>query len=308
VELRHLRYFRVVAQELHFGRAATRLHMEPQPLNFQIKQLERELGFALLTHRENRTYLTAAGAAFLADADEILTAADRAVEHGALIARGEAGVFRVGYVCPLVHAFLAPAIVQFRRGFPEVSFDLQAFRPAELERALNCRDIDLGIAPLPVPDDNFDAHPVARGRRIVAVPADDPLALRERIAWHELDGRDAISFEHRFPEYQRRIDALLDGHGVRLRAVQHVDEFGAALAFVGVGLGVAIVHLYADLAPPHGVAFLNLPDDAVAEDYAAIWRRDDGDLLRARFIETVAAAARAAGLPIEDRVMERYAV
>jgi DNA-binding transcriptional LysR family regulator len=293
VELRHLRYFRVVAEELHFGRAAARLHMEPQPLNFQIKQLEREIGFALFSHRENRTQLTSAGSAFLADVEELLTAADRAVEHGAQVARGESGLLRVGYVSPLVHAFLAPAIKLFRTDFPDVSFDLHTFRPDELELALNRQELDLGFTLLPVPDDNFEALTVSHARPVVAVPADDALAQREHLSWGELDGYDAISFEHRSSGYQRSMDAMLAEHGVRLRTVQEADSAETALALVGVGLGIALLHLFIAPAPRDDVVFKCLPDDAPEAEFGAIWRRNDADPLRGHFLKSVAAVARA---------------
>jgi DNA-binding transcriptional LysR family regulator len=150
VELRHLRYFRVVAEELNYSRAAARLHMEPQALNFQIKQLERELGFALFTHREKRTELTAAGTVFLADAKDILAAVDRAVLRGASVARGESGFLRIGYLTAMMNAFLAPAIKQFRTAYVGVSLDLRMLRPAEQEEALSRNELDLGFAMLPI--------------------------------------------------------------------------------------------------------------------------------------------------------------
>src|ERR1700735_2570348 len=191
MELRHLRYFRVVAEELHFSRAAVRLHMEPQPLNFQMKQFEREIGFALFSHRENRTHLTAAGAAFLADAEVILASAERAVEHAAQVARGESGLLRIGGVSSLVHVFLAPAIKQFRCAYPEVSFDLQTLRAAELENALNRQEIDLGFMLLPVPDKNYDALVISRARPVLAVPLEDPLEKRVQVGWTDIAGPDA---------------------------------------------------------------------------------------------------------------------
>jgi DNA-binding transcriptional LysR family regulator len=291
VELRHLRYFRVVAEELHFGRAATRLHMEPQPLNFQIKQLEREIGFALFSRRENRTRLTSAGAAFLADVEQLLASADRAVEHAAQVARGESGVLRIGSVNPLVHAFLAPAIKQFRATYPEVAFDLRTFRPRELELALNRQELDLGFTLLPVPDDNFDALAVSHAQPVVAVPVDDALGRRNHVSWHDLNGRDAISFANRASGYQRRMDEMLAVHGVKLKTVQQADSIEAALAFVGVGFGIALVHLV--VAPPScdDVVFVRLPDDAAWTDFGAIWRRDDVQPLRARFLDAVAFVA-----------------
>jgi DNA-binding transcriptional LysR family regulator len=291
VELRHLRYFRVVAEELHFGRAAARLHMEPQPLNFQIKQLEREIGFALFSHRENRTHLTSAGSAFLADVEDLLAAADRAVEHGSQVARGESGLLRVGYTSPLVNAFLAPAIKHFRTELPEVTFSLRTLRPDELEAGLNRQELDLGFTLLPVPDDNFEALAVSHARPVVAVPADSALAERGHVSWAELDGRDAVSFEHRSSGYQRRMDAMLAGHGVRLRTVQRTDNADTALALVSVGLGIAVLHLMIAPAARNDVVFLCLPDDADEAEFGAIWRRDDVQPLRGRFLEAVAAVA-----------------
>jgi DNA-binding transcriptional LysR family regulator len=261
--------------------------MEPQPLNFQMKQLERELGFALLSHRENRTHLTAAGAAFLVDIEELLNSADRAVEHGAQVARGESGLLRIGSGTPLMHAFLAPVIKQFRTAYPEVSFDLRTLRSSELEHALNRQKVDLGFALLPVPDENFHALAVSHSQAVVAVPADDELARLERVSWNDLNGRAAITFEHRGSGYQRRMDDMLTEHGVQLRPVQEADSMEAALAFVGVGFGIALVHLFIAMPPNDGVVFVPLPDDAAFADFGAIWRHDDAHPLRARFLETV---------------------
>jgi DNA-binding transcriptional LysR family regulator len=291
VELRHLRYFRVVAEELHFGRAAARLHMEPQPLNFQIKQLEREIGFALFSHRENRTHLTAAGTAFLVDIEELLDSADHAVEHGAQVARGESGLLRIGSVSPLVHAFLAPVIKQFRAAYPEVSFELRTLRAYELEHALNRQDVDLGFTLLPVPDENFHALSVSHSQPVVAVPIDDELARRERVSWHDLNGRDAITFEHRAAGYQRRMDDMLAEHGVQLISVQEADGVEAALAFVEAGFGIALVHLFFATPRSDDVFFVRLPDDAAWMDFGAIWRHDDVHPLRERFLETVTSVA-----------------
>jgi DNA-binding transcriptional LysR family regulator len=292
MELRHLRYFRVVAEELHFGRAATRLHMEPQPLNFQIKQLEREIGFALFSHRENRTHLTSAGTAFLADVEDLLAAADRAVQHGAQVARGESGLLRVGYTSPLVHAFLAPAIKHFRTDFPEVTFGLHTLRQDELEHGLNRQELDLGFTLLPVPDGNFDALTVSRARPVVAAPAGSALAERGRVSWGELDGHDAISFEHRSSGFQGNIDAMLAEHGVKLRTVQQADSAETALALVGVGLGIALLPVLMTTAQRSDVVFVCLPDDAGDAEFGAIWRRDDAHPLRGRFLEAVVSVAR----------------
>jgi DNA-binding transcriptional LysR family regulator len=289
VELRHLRYFRVVAEELHYGRAAARLHMEPQPLNFQMKQLEREIGFALFDHREKRTVLTAAGAAFRGDVEDILAAAERAVEHGAMVARGESGSLRIGYSGPLVHAFLAQAIKRFRSDYPAVSFDLQLLPPVDVVAHLNRHELDLGFSILPAPDENFDALTIMRPRPAVAVAADDPLAEQHVANWADLDGRDIISLKHRFSAHQHSVDAMLAEHRLTLTTVQEADDFETALALVAVGIGIVV-------APNIGVwhrddvAFVDLPDDAAAAEYGAIWRRGDAHPLRAHFLDILATA------------------
>lgn len=290
MELRHLRYFRVVAEELHYGRAAARLHMEPQPLNFQMKQLERELGFALFDHREKRTVLTAAGAAFLGDVEAILAAADRAVEHAAMVARGESGSLRIGYSGPLVHAFLARAVKEFRSSYPAVSFDLQMLPPPEVEAQLNRRNLDLGFALLPVPDENFEALTIVRPRLVVAVAPSDPLAGRPRADWAELNGREVISMKSAFAAFQEYVDAMLSEHRIAVTTVQEADDAETALALVSAGIGMLFTPNVASWRRPN-LAFIELPDDAVTPEYGAIWRRTDTNPLRTRFLETVTAVA-----------------
>ncbi len=289
MELRHLRYFRVVAEELHYGRAAARLHMEPQPLNFQMKQLERELVFPLFDHREKRTVLTAAGAAFLGDVEAVLAAADHAVEHATMVARGESGSLRVGYSGPLVHAFLARAVKDFRSTYPAVTFDLQMLPPPDVEAQLNRRNLDLGFSLLPVPDENFDALTILRSPVAVAVAPGDPLA-GQRATWADINGREVISMKSTFAAFQVHVDAMLSEHSVSVTTVQEADDAETALALVGAGIGMLFTPNVASWRRPN-LAIIELPDDAAPLQYGAIWRRTDTNPLRTRFLETVAAIA-----------------
>jgi len=118
------------------------------------------------------------------------------------------------------------------------------------------------------------------------------------VAGAELDGLDAISFEHQSSGYQQGIDAMLAEHGVSLRVVQQTDNGETALALVGVGLGITLLHLL--IAPSaHGdVVFVSLPDDAPESEFGAIWRRDDVHPLRGRFLETIASVAHAGYAPV----------
>ena len=290
MELRHLRYFRVVAEELHYGRAAARLHMEPQPLNFQIKQLERQLGFALFDHREKRTTLTAAGAAFLGDVESILAAAHRAVEHGAMVARGESGSLRIGYSGPLVHMFLARAIREFRGRYPAVSFDLEMVAPAVVVERLNRRELDLGFSILPVPNENFNGLTLMQPRFVAAVASSDPLAVQQRATWAEFRDRALISVRQRFPLFQESVDRLLGENDLKLAIAQEAADMETALAFVAAGIGILFLP-DAEVWRRHDLAFVELPEHAEAAAYGVIWRRSDTHPLRERFVEAVVALA-----------------
>jgi LysR family transcriptional regulator, benzoate and cis,cis-muconate-responsive activator of ben and cat genes len=199
---------------------------------------------------------------------------------------------RIGYISPLVHAFLAPAIKHFRTEFPEATFGLHTLRQDELEHRLNRQELDLAFTLLPVPDGNFEARAVSRARPVIAVPAGSALAERGRVSWGELDGHDAISFEHRSSGFQARMDAMLAAHGVKLTTVQQTDSAETALALVGVSLGIALLPLLMTPAQRSDVVFVRLPDGAGEVEFGAIWRRDDAHPLRERFLEAVATVAR----------------
>jgi DNA-binding transcriptional LysR family regulator len=215
---------------------------------------------------------------------------------------------RVGYISPLVHAFLALAIKHFRTEFPEVTFGLHTLRQEELEHGLNRQELDLGFTLLPVPDGNFEALVVSLARPVVAVPVGSVLAERGHVSWSDLDGHDAISFEHRSSGYQGSMDAMLAEHGVRLRTVQQTDSAETALALVGVGLGIALLPLLMAPATRSDVVFVYLPDDAAEAKFGAIWRRDDAHPLRTRFLEIVATVARNDDAPVGDILRSRAAL
>ena len=140
MELRHLRYFVAVAEELHFHRAATRLHISQPPLSQQIRALERELGVTLLARNRRRVALTAAGEGFLEDARSILAAVDRAAERARDIARGSIGTLSIGFVGS---AMFSPTLPNILRDVPRRASRRRA-RPA---RAADDRAAQLRCSP-----------------------------------------------------------------------------------------------------------------------------------------------------------------
>jgi DNA-binding transcriptional LysR family regulator len=287
MELRHLRYFSVYAEELHFGRAAERLHMEPQPLNFQIRQLERELGFRLSERKQNRTRLTAAGRAFADKVPTVFTAVDEAVDAARRAARGESGSLRLGYMNTRMYDYLIPVIRQLREEFPRVSVDFQNHFVAGRHAALLHGRLDIGLSILPTPEAWLNSKPMVEAAPVVAIAARDPLAAREIVEWSELAGRQQVMLpSETASEFQNRAQAMLRQHGLELPIAQVADEDRALYTLVGMGIGIAIVPFYTrDL--PADVVFLRFPNDAPRFVYGVVWPPAIENALRDRFIELV---------------------
>jgi len=151
MELRHLRYFLVVADEGHFTRAAERLGMQQPPLSQQIRALEQELGFSLFRRHPKGADLTPAGATFLAEARAILDNVDQAAVRGRRVANGSAGAIAVGFTSSAAAHSLIPKIVRaYRAAWPDVSIDFKEGNAAELTEAIAEGKLHLGFVRLPV--------------------------------------------------------------------------------------------------------------------------------------------------------------
>ena len=151
MELRHLRYFRAVAEELHFGRAAQRLHIAQPPLSQQIKQLEDELGVALLVRSTRRVELTAAGQDYLRQVEAILDSVDAAARRAQRIADGRQGNLAIGCVGSATYSLLPRFVRALREVLPDVDVSVRGeMLASEQLAALASGDIDLALLRMPV--------------------------------------------------------------------------------------------------------------------------------------------------------------
>src|SRR3954468_24714141 len=150
MELRHLRYFVAVAEELSFRRAAERLHLAQPPLSVQIKALEGELGTQLLTRSTRSVKLTAAGRVFLDEARMVLLAADRAEQRVRKAEHGLVGTLRIGVLAPAATSRLAQILRTYRQKFPGVQFSLHELTSVEQLQRLRTDELDVGLLRPPV--------------------------------------------------------------------------------------------------------------------------------------------------------------
>lgn len=260
MELRHLRYFRAVAEELHFGRAAERLHIAQPPLSQQIRQLERELGVALLVRTTRSVELTAAGAAYLARAVRILDAVDEAGEQARRIAKGVEGQLAIGCVGSATYSLLPRLVRALGETLPgiEVSVRGEMLAPAQLA-ALAAGEIDLALLRPPVPQTGLITETVRRDRLLAALPAGHPLAGRHDLQVRELYDEDFIAHAGQGRSVMHSVlTAVCADAGFVPRLRHEVMETSTLVTLVAAGLGVAIVPHPTSALDIGGVAFVPL--------------------------------------------------
>ncbi|HBP4890029.1 TPA: LysR family transcriptional regulator [Pseudomonas aeruginosa] len=242
MELRHLRYFVVLAEELHFTRAAERLHIEQPPLSRAIKELEDELG-AVLFYRDRRgTRLTAAGITFLQDARRLFTLLEQARENVRAIAAGLRGSLRIavsdGAIDPRLSTFLA----RCRAEEPEIEIRMSEMPLAEQLRGLRSGDFTIGFAHTADVGDDIVAEPIWRDQLVIAVPARHALLAHKKIPLHELRGHPLVLCDpHVCEGYCRELARLLQPLMRKPKVVEEVSSLDMMLTLVGAGYGVGFM-------------------------------------------------------------------
>ncbi|RQR35425.1 DNA-binding transcriptional regulator HcaR [Burkholderia sp. Bp9143] len=247
MELRHLRYFVAVADELNFTRAAQRLHTAQPSLSQQIRDLENEIGTQLLERSKRKVELTEAGRVFLAEARLVLAQADRAVARARQAGHQQALTVKIGFV-PAAEVAIFPAILpKLRMQFPGVHVELRSLTTMEQEDALLRGDIDIAFMRRPVHHPELRAEVVLTEPLIVLMPAGHPLAAHACIEPSMLDGQPVIQTN---PDYAGQLYDIVgryfDAHRIRTDVVQVATNILLNLNLVGMGLGVALLPAYVE--------------------------------------------------------------
>jgi DNA-binding transcriptional LysR family regulator len=192
MELRHLKYFVAVAEELHFTRAAKRLAIAQPPLSQQIQQLERELGVQLLDRNHQRVRLTEAGAVVLAEARVVLSAADQILPRARQVALGERGSLGIGFVTTAMYGHLPSVLKKYRTQFPHVELDPQDLEPAAQMQALLENKIQVGFVRGIEPHGGEQAtlvfEHIEREPFMIAMSEQHALAKKKRVSLAKLAG------------------------------------------------------------------------------------------------------------------------
>ena len=286
IEFRHLRYFVAVAEEMHFGRAAERLHMAQSPLSHQIRQLERHLGVVLLERDHHVIGLTDAGTAFLDEARAVLAGLERAVERTRRAGAGEVGRVCVGYVPEMIGELLPQSLRAHRHRYPEITIELSQGTTGDLLTALRERRIDVGYVRVPGPLDDLEYEELVREDLYLAA-AEESQPPPAPVDLSRLDGETML-----LPAFQtvrglrEDIEAACAGAGLSLRSTREASSLTAMLLMVAAGAGVALVPAsVARSFPLPGVQFRRLASTATT-CLGVCWRRGDPSRIVANFLDT----------------------
>ena len=290
MELRHLRYFVGVAEELHFGRAANRLHTSQSSLSQQVRNLEKELRVELLRRVKRHVELTPAGKRFLNEAREILAAAERAAGLAREAAREESRKIVIGISPETDWAFLGRALRLFREHASSVEILFQNLTPEAQIAALRAGLIDIGFVGLPIETNGIVSEVTGRQRLVAAISEQHPMARRNRIGLRDLS-KEAYtlwprhlspgSYDHLLAIFQRA------GFGPPIAMEGGLPSTETVLGMVAAGLTIALVDPAIQLRAMPGVVFRPIEDREVFTESGVIYRYEDPSPLVASFLQEV---------------------
>ncbi|HYB27665.1 MAG TPA: LysR substrate-binding domain-containing protein [Solirubrobacteraceae bacterium] len=289
MELRQLRYFVAVAEELHFRRAAERLHISQPPLSQQIRALEDELGFALLVRTRRRVELTPAGAAFLRDARTLLAELEGAVATARRIDAGQTGRLRISFVGSALFSIVPGTVERFRRSRPGVEIELHERPTIDQLRAVRAGVSDVGLVRPPIEDDaGLQVQTVLRERTVAALPAGHELAALSRVPLRRLAAEPLVLFPRdQAPGFHDLLIDSLAGAGAAPRVIQYAPEMLTIMGLVAAGTGVSLVPASVSRLALEGVSYRPVSGAPRSELVAITRAGDDSALVRAFVAEAI---------------------
>ena len=254
VEIKHLRSFVTLAEELHFGRAAQRLSIVQPALSMQIKMLEEELGVRLFERNRHSVALTEVGTLFLPEARATLYQSAHAADVARACGRGEIGRVRFGFVSSVLPQLLPRLIRSLQARFPRIELELKDMPGPDQAVALKNGQLDFGLMRLPATIPGIQTREVLQESFIVALPGDHPLVACTSLHPTDLSQLPVFILARRYaPGFYDEVMQALTHRGAHLQNATELGEFTTMLALVSAGLGVGLLPANAGRALPANV-------------------------------------------------------
>ncbi|MDB6124111.1 MAG: Transcriptional regulator, LysR family [Pedosphaera sp.] len=293
MELRHLKYFVTVAEELSFRRAAERLHLAQPPLSAQIKGLETKLGLKLFERSTRSVRLTQAGRVFLDEARLVLAAAKQAEQRVKMAEHGLVGTLRIGVLAPAATSRLATVLRSYRQKFPGVQFSLHELTSIEQLQQLRTDQLDVGLLRPPVGYPELDCHFLEESSMVLASPAGHRLAKLRRIEWRDFHAEPLVlihpSLQHAY--YDTFLNLCAKAGATPLIG-QYANDINSKMWLISAGFGIApTTKTIAEVKRP-GLVFRELPPGLPLVQTLIVWKRTNNSPIVQNFIECFNNAAK----------------
>lgn len=275
MNIRRLRSFVVLAEELNFRKAAARVNITQPSLSEQIRELERETGVILVSRSRNHVELTIAGQEFLPAAKACISELDQGLETLQRLRHQGTKVLRLGYVEYICRPFLGATLRWFRQRMPEIEIEpVELYSSAVIEALVGHR-IDLGFAFLPVGRSELAFSPVFEGRWMLALPQDHPFAARQEVPASELRGMELILFARQLnpPLHDQLLVKLREVTGEEPRVVYHTTQLRLGYSMVAEQIGLFIVSSFTQ-EKHDGVILRPLAGLEAPLPLGAVWNRN----------------------------------
>jgi DNA-binding transcriptional LysR family regulator len=287
LELRHLKYFMTVAEELHFGKAATRLNMAQPPLSQQIRQLEEELGVSLFHRTKRSVELTEEGKVFLESVYQIFNNLEEAIEKVRKVNRGEIGEIVIGFIASAAYDILPSMMKYYREQYPAIKVVLKQLSSQEQINSLLEGTIQIGIISEPTESESINYEIIRQEPMVLALPKEHPLAADTSpinlvdIAYESfiLTSRDANP---------RHYDGVINScyqAGFSPNIVQETKEMSSVISLVSSGIGIAIVPTSIQLLLKNAIVYRDIKNIKFRTTTALAWESGNISPIVNAFIE-----------------------
>jgi DNA-binding transcriptional LysR family regulator len=287
----------VLAEELHFGRAARRLSISQPPLSLNIQQLEASVGARLFERDSRGVRLTAAGRAFRESAAALLAQAEQARLLAREIEAGAVGRLRVGFVGSMLYRGLPQRLQEFQARYPGIHVALTELNSQEQIDALLHGELDAGFVHTSRVPDELAATLAHSEPFVCCMPADHPLGSRKTVALTDLRGEPFVLFSRKAsPDYYSRIFDMCAAQGFYPQIRHEVRHWLSVVSLVSQGMGVAVVPAALARSGMAGAVFRPLADATVPSEVYCVWKQAPDHPARDHFVDTVRTAAGTAGI------------
>ncbi|WP_287879680.1 LysR family transcriptional regulator [Aquitalea sp.] len=276
MELRQLRNFLAVAEELHFGRAAKRLHISQPALSFDIRKLEERIGVQLFLRNSKEVRLTQCGDALLIKCRSLLESADELQQMLRSYAQGKKGFIRLGFINSMLHLGLPQAVQRFAAQYPGVDIALKEMGTHEQIQAIEQRQIDLGCANGAHLPASIQAQTMLEEDFVCCLPLEHPLHAQQCIALPSLQQQPFILFAPEVsPHFHHQILAQCAAAGFHPRILHQARTWKSIITMVGLGLGVALLPAGLQHIDTDRVCYRPVPDSRLKTQIMLLCRQEE---------------------------------